>query len=100
MAKKVKICEVCKQPFIPGAGGQVYCSKECRNRAAYLRNREVYPVYKEQKKKEKRKSQVAEINRLAREAGMSYGQYTAKIFLEKQRAQSMRDRLPEKDSDV
>lgn len=100
MAKKVKLCEVCKQPFIPGTGGQIYCGKECRNRAAYLRYRDVYPVSNEQKKKEKRKSRVEEINRLAREAGMSYGQYVAKIFIEEQRSKSMWQSLPGEDSDV
>ena len=90
MGTKVKICEVCKEPFATNCGSQIYCSPKCRNRAAHLRNRNVYPVYNEQKQKPKRKSQVAEINRLAREAGMSYGQYTAKIFLEEQRKKSMR----------
>ena len=89
MGTKVKICELCKQPFPTNNGNQIYCSPKCRNRAAHERNRNVYPVHTEQKKKEKRKSQVAEINRLAREAGMSYGQYTAKIFLEEQRKKSM-----------
>ena len=98
MGNKVKLCEICKQPFLAYRSSSLYCSKPCRNRAAYLRLRNVYPVYTEQKKKEKRKSQVAEINRLAREAGMSYGQYTAKIFLERQRAESVRERLPEEDS--
>lgn len=100
MSKKVRLCEICKQPFLAYRSNQLYCSKPCANRAAYLRLRNIYPVHTEQKKKEKRKSQVAEINRLAREAGMSYGQYTAKIFIEKQRAESMREILPEEDGGV
>lgn len=90
MGNKVKLCEICKQPFLAYRSSQLYCSQPCRNRAAYNRLRDIYPVHTEQKKKDKRKSQVAEINRLAREAGMSYGQYTAKIFLEEQRKKSMR----------
>lgn len=90
MGTKVKICEICKEPFATNHGSQIYCSPQCRNRAAYIRNRNVYPVHTEQKKKDKKKSQVAEINRLAREAGMSYGQYVSKIFLEEQRKKSMR----------
>lgn len=89
MGNKVKICEICGQPFLAYRNSQLYCSQPCRKRAAYNRLKDIYPVHKEQKK-EKRKSQVAEINRLAREAGMSYGQYTAKIFLEEQRKKSMR----------
>ena len=90
MGNKVKICEICKEPFLAKKGSQIYCSVPCRNRATYLRYRDTYSVHTEQKKKPKRKSQVAEINRLAREAGMSYGQYTAKIFLEEQRKKPMR----------
>lgn len=97
MRTKKRICAGCGIEFFTNSSKQIYCTPKCREKERHEREQSHRPDIAPEPKN-KRKSQVAEINRLAREAGMSYGQYTAKIFIEKQRAESMREILPEEDS--
>ncbi len=86
-----KVCAICGKEL---TGTQVkYCSAECRYKAQVQRQRSLYKKeYKstlteaEEKQKKKRgrprkRLSIADINQLAREEGLNYGQYVAKYGL-------------------
>ena len=59
------------------------CSKECSNelrKIVFAQKRELEEKLKEQRKSKKPKLSVADINRLAREKHISYGQYVARYM--------------------
>lgn len=69
-----RTCRGCNKTFLPKVPNQWYCSKECRDKC----RKEYTP--KDDMNVGKVKSwteKAAEINRLAREKGMSYGMYVA-----------------------
>ena len=73
-------CAYCGKVFTKNSGPQKFCSKEC-----YLsQRRESYdPVKRREERKRRQKpakpdSELARINRQAREIGLSYGQYVAR----------------------
>lgn len=86
-----KVCAVCGKE-ITGQHTK-YCSSECRYKAQIERQRNRYEKeYKstltetEEKQKKKRgrprkRLSIADINQLAREEGLNYGQYVAKYGL-------------------
>lgn len=85
--QRKKTCEYCHEQYI-GRANQFYCSPKCRQKAANERVKEVYPQHVENRKKVKRNSQLVETNRLAREAGMSYGKYMALKYMEAKHEES------------
>ena len=75
-------CQECGKTFTKRRSNQRYCCEECcrlgtlrRNRASY--NRRYAEAKKKGKGKKKKLSTLAEINQLARDAGMTYGKYMA-----------------------
>ena len=81
----LKNCEICGGKFAAARRTVKYCSDVCRKegnrRNAAERSRSPY----DKTEKEKRPDRIAEINKLAREAGLSYGQYVAKQYQEEQK---------------
>lgn len=73
-----KKCDYCKKDFYAANHNKKYCSKECMKAAQKERDKARY----EEKKKELERPTLTEINRRAREAGMSYGQYVAMKYKE------------------
>ena len=84
-----RICNTCEKSYIPKRKDQVYCCAECRNqgfkkylRAYGIEAREKKRQEKVEKVKKKEKpSSLVDIAVEARKAGMTYGQYVAKMGL-------------------
>lgn len=81
--KEVKICPVCGGKVT--AKNRKYCSPKC-SKEGYRRRQANYSIKRYHTEKEKqlkesrgprKESQLQEMARRAREAGMSYGQYVA-----------------------
>lgn len=88
MARRKK-CELCGTEFLTNYAQKRYCSDACRAEAK--RTQSLH--YKEQKKKKKKESSFVEINRKAREAGMSYGKYVAMLHMEEMNEQSIKSTM-------
>lgn len=74
------ICPVCGNEFKPHRDAQTYCSKACCDKKAAERKRE----FRANRKRSKGNAQaIAEIERIARENGMSYGEWTAREYIRK-----------------
>ncbi len=84
-----KECPICKSIFVTGTDNQHYCSKECQ-REGYLSNKRINDkVRREMKKAEKempnKTEDLVKAEAKAREAGMSYGKYYEKLYIERMR---------------
>ncbi len=79
-----KICVVCGKEFEPRVNNQKCCSPECSDVQKVKRAKASYEKHKCQaKKKEKpkaKKEDLAKANEVARNSGMSYGQYVAEKY--------------------
>ena len=82
--REKKICIVCGKEFEPRVNNQKCCSPECSDAQAVKRAKVPYEKHKHQaKKKEKpqgKKEDLAKANEVARNSGMSYGQYMAEKY--------------------
>jgi predicted nucleic acid-binding Zn ribbon protein len=83
--KYKKKCGVCGKDFDGWNKNQKYCSEECKH-VSHLQRGEMYRenarLKAEQKKEEaKKKKALEEIAMAARNAGMTYGQYVARMGL-------------------
>ena len=72
-------CEECGLIFEKQTKNQRYCCEECSKLGNNRKSRERYRMQKAAAKG-KEKQTIADINRKAREAGMTYGQYMAKEY--------------------
>ena len=92
--ERKKTCPICNKEYITHASYRKYCGDDCakeakrRSRIAYSDiYREKCKIIKRQKRAEKKRIQVSnfpdleEVDRMARESGMTYGQYVAKYGL-------------------
>ncbi len=81
MAARTITCDLCGEKFISYRSNIKYCSDACRKEANLINNRR----NKEERKGEYKPTQMTttldETIRQAREAGMSYGQYVAQLWL-------------------
>ena len=82
--KKERFCVVCGEKL--KFKQQKYCSDICRNKAATLRQMEKGLVEEKEvpkvvKKRKKPKYTLDQVQALARQEGLSYGQYVAKYGL-------------------
>lgn len=84
----VKKCELCGKEFEPNRSYQVYCSKKCQHKKSHQYSAMYKQACKEKKNKEKLAGKKKEnalsltaINTAAREAGMNYGEYVARMGL-------------------
>ena len=78
-------CQHCGKLFLPSGGHQKYCSKECcdkeakirddRNRAQSEQNKKIREYLKESNK---RRKVLVNINAEAKKEGLTYGQYVAR----------------------
>ena len=75
-------CAICGKLFVAKNGNAKYCSKKCSDAGA-MENYYKKKASKEQAAKKQRKKplSITEIAVAARKAGMSYGQYVAKMGL-------------------
>lgn len=91
----MKECKNCGNPFEPKNQQQMYCCEKCRLSARrdtyqrkYLRKcrqKKLEAETNERKKKAEKQNLLAEMNRLAKAAGMSYGQYMAVLRMQRMR---------------
>lgn len=85
-------CEVCGKIFLTAYARKVVCSLECqderRKRLAKMYGKRRREAIKDgthpskQKKVQNRVASVEEVQKKAREAGMSYGQYMAMLYMQ------------------
>ncbi|MDD2218293.1 MAG: hypothetical protein PHW03_05815 [Eubacteriales bacterium] len=81
---KTLICEQCGNTYIATRASQKYCSDECRLIVIKERGRLYNDKHRQKEKideQKKAKDAIGYINEKARESGMSYGQYRAKLML-------------------
>lgn len=84
----LKTCKTCGKKFVPSQSLRSYCSEECRD-AVELKRREEYKLDFEgthisEKPSGERHLDISVSN--ANKLGLSYGQYKAKLYLERQKA--------------
>lgn len=83
--KYAKKCEICGKLFDAWNNRQKFCSDDCRYKHKLQQGAVFREVYKSQEQKQKsrkkKKPTLTEISAAARQAGMTYGQYVAKMGL-------------------
>lgn len=90
MSDIIRTCKYCGKEFtVMKTGGKKYCSKECQKEInKSLASERWYNSYKGKRRREREKKKettpkkmesIAEIQRKARAAGMSYGKYVLAI---------------------
>lgn len=91
MKKRLKklTCAICGKEFESVKCNARYCSQECRYKAQKL-NYKTYKNYgveqdNHTKVRKTSKRHLSSINRKARDANMSYGEYQAKLYMESMR---------------
>lgn len=75
--REKKICIVCGKEFEPRVNNQKCCSPECSDIQRVKRAKASYEKHKRQAKK---REDLAKANEVARNSGMSYGQYMAEKY--------------------
>ena len=74
-----RICIICGETYKPTSSTQKCCGEECKkiHRGTYKKK-----MYKKQNAipRKKKTNGLVEINKLARESGMTYGQYMAEQY--------------------
>ena len=70
---KIQICAICKNQFVATGKNQKYCSEKCNGKAKWQRKKERLM----KKSPTKTNASLSEIARLAKENGMTYGEYVA-----------------------
>lgn len=76
-------CEQCGQVFVKKTYNQIYCCPACQRKGQRRKAKEDYyqeKCSKKSKAKKKKPPSLIEINKKARAAGMTYGQYMAKEY--------------------
>ncbi len=78
-----KVCKICGKEFIAKASNTKCCSDECKKENSKM-NKKLCDERKklQPKKKKEKKLTVTELAVKAKEAGMSYGQYTAMLHMQ------------------
>lgn len=94
-------CEICGKVFSTNKSLKVTCSPECKQERHKLMVRKNNRVRREaiqngtlpkpKRKKQKKVETLAEVQRKAREAGMSYGQYVQAEYIRKMQEGRMKD---------
>ena len=82
----VKTCKYikCGKEFYPERKGQMYCCEKCRNNQNKDNARERERQKREElKNMRNKKSSLMDISNKARELGMSYGMYVARMEMQK-----------------
>ena len=77
-------CKICGKVFASKIGNKKCCSNECAKENA-RRNAKLCDERKKLQPKKEKKLTLTEIAVMAKEAGMSYGQYSAMLALRKER---------------
>lgn len=78
-------CAVCGGTFYSQRRNTPVCSETCRRQYEKNKKAEINKGVATKQAKEKRKSNIADINAAARAAGMTYGRYMAMKYIEKNR---------------
>ncbi len=76
MGIRRKRCEFCGKEF-EGEHNRVYCCDECKKQGYREKDRRKRA---ENKRKRKSNQELTDVAALAKEAGMTYGQYVARIY--------------------
>ena len=84
MAKIYNVaCKICGKEFIAHTARKTLCSEECRRenrlRIATEHNKKMKEIRRNAKKEKEQRKTIVDIAVMARQAGMSYGQYSAML---------------------
>lgn len=80
--REYRLCVVCNNPYVATRIDSKTCSKVCSKQWNKISSKMANEKAREQKKQEKKKKMmVNDIAVEARKAGMTYGQYVAKMGL-------------------
>lgn len=82
----VKFCIVCGRRIPDGSNRRKICSERCRLRRRFLARRGKAAPYEYATEPPVSAYSLGEIQRRARAAGLSYGQYMSKLYCEEKRA--------------
>lgn len=73
-------CRICGKTFVPRGSTTVTCSDECRRENARRQREKWRKKHRAVVKANRIKGlSIGEVSKMAREAGMSYGQYVSEI---------------------
>lgn len=95
MEKKIRVkeCAMCGKVFaVSGRGNRCYCGARCRREKILQASREYYRAAVQRRAEETYAGPasgpvLAEMNRRARAAGMSYGKYMLSLRMERQKGE-------------
>ena len=84
-----KICVICGKEFEPH-GPKITCGKECSIINKKMKKEKSDKLYRERQmiirgRKTSNTTGIVDMNNKARELGMSYGQYSAMLMMQKER---------------
>lgn len=71
-----KTCGCCGKTFLPQRRNQEYCTPECRG----LNRKSEVQQSKHRRTEGQQSGEIVEINRMAREQGLTYGKLVAKMY--------------------
>lgn len=87
VAGKKRKCGICGKKFNANSHNQRYCSEECRCTA---RRNKAYKWYQKNKDNKKSEKTLADINKIAKSKGLTYGQYMILLQTEKDRKERVK----------
>ena len=90
MAKIYNVsCKICGKQFTANTVRKMLCSEECKRenriRKATEYNKKIKEIKENAKKEKEQRETIVDIAVEAKKAGMTYGQYTAMLIMQKER---------------
>lgn len=88
MAKIYNVaCKICGKQFTTNTARKTLCSEECKRenriKNATEHNKKIKEIRENAKKEKEQRETIVDIAVMARQAGMSYGQYSAMLEMRK-----------------
>lgn len=83
------VCKICGKEFIAHTALRKLCSDECKRENNIINatehNKKIKEIKENAKKEKEQRATIVDIAVKARKAGMTYGQYTAMLMMQKER---------------
>ena len=76
----IKKCVICGKEFESVKAHTITCSPECAKERNIITNRLYYEKHKRTKKKKSKQNTLVDINKKARDSGMTYGEYVGLVL--------------------
>lgn len=82
------VCKICGKQFTANTARKTLCSEECKRenriKNATEHNKKMKEIRRNARKEKEQRKTIVDIAVMARQAGMSYGQYSAMLMLQKE----------------